>query len=102
MYEDLVLQLLQLHGHFSAMFKTLHGVLRHLLARGRSNAVQQRVRRVQEARHSNDSKELSRACIFFIHELCGRDVARTALWPLSVLHHEDGTPCLDALDIPML
>ena len=34
------------------------------MARGRSNAVQQHVRRVQEAGHSNDSKELSRACIF--------------------------------------
>ena len=68
------------------------------MARGRSNAVQQRVRRVQEAGHSKDSKELSRDCIFFKHQLRGRDAARSALRPLPVLHHEDGTPCLDALD----
>ena len=36
------------------MFKSLHGVLWRMVARGRSNVVQQRVRRVQEAGHSND------------------------------------------------
>ena len=39
-----------------------------------------------------------RVLAYHLHELRGRDAARSALRPLPVLHREDATPCLDALD----
>ena len=41
----------------------------------------------------------SRVIAYFLkHKVFGGDAARSALRPLPVLHHEDGTPCLDAPD----
>ena len=65
-------------------------MLRNFAARGRSLAAQQTVHAVQTAGRACNSKELSRACVFFKHELRGRDVARSALRPLVSLPHVDG------------